>query len=61
MIAFVNEPCIQTDDISFVQDSLISRDSVNNFIIDGYTDRSRESIIILEIRYATEITDNLFS
>src|SRR5699024_11661295 len=59
MIAFVNNPCIQRNDISFSYDSVPVRNSMYDFLIDRYTDRSRISIITEEGGSASVTSDDL--
>ena len=46
MISFVDQSCIQADDISLLQDPVCFRDSMYNLVIHGNTDRSRISVIM---------------
>ena len=61
MITFVDESGIQADNVSFVKNSLLARDSMYNFIIYRYTDRCRISIIMKEIWGASEASDHFFT
>ena len=61
MITFVDESGIQADNVSFSQNSLLTRDSMYNLIIYRYTDGCRISIVMKEIRGASETSDHFFT
>ena len=61
MIALINQPRIQADNISLFQNSLLRRDPMHHFIIDRYADRSRISIIVQEIRNTAQGPDHPFT
>ena len=57
----VDESGIQADNVSFSQNSLLTRDSMYNLIIYRYTDGCRISIVMKEIRGASETSDHFFT
>ena len=58
MISFMDQPCIQTDNITFMNDSVFIRNSMNNFLVHRYTDRCRVSIVIQERRNTSIASDD---
>ena len=46
MVSFINQSCIQTYNITFVKNMILVRYTMYDFIIHGYTDRCRISVVI---------------
>ena len=52
---------IKAYDIAFLNNMVFSWNSMNNFVVDRYTDGCRIALIIQEIRFAAKAADGLFS
>ena len=61
MIAFVNNACVQTDNIAFLDHALFTWNSMNHLIVDRYTDGCRISAIIFEGGDTSVAADDLLS
>ena len=61
MIAFVNDACIQADNVAFLDDMVLIRNTMYNLIIHRNTDGCRVAIVILKGRNTPELADQLLA
>ena len=61
MISLIDKTGIKAYDIAFLNNMVFSWNSMNNFVVDRYTDGCRIALIIQEIRFAAKAADGLFS
>ena len=61
MHAFIDQACINADDITLMKDLSLIGDGVNNFVVYGNTKGCRITIIIQEIRNASKAANRFLT